>query len=161
MILGWGKPKIYIKDLDDESSKWIELPTPAEGTTQLTTTKGDKKEAKVEGGENEDVKYNRNTYALACNIRQAKGRKKPIGEDDGIITHNYQVALQPEDPTTEGFMIDKASVSIEDTWTADEGGAWVYTFDALKPETGKQLKWGLVKVTGSGDSLAIEFTETK
>lgn len=56
-VIGWGKPRIFIKDLDASSPKWEELPTPVEDSTQLTTTKGDKQEAKIEGGENEDVKY--------------------------------------------------------------------------------------------------------
>lgn len=158
MILSWGKPRIFIKDLDVADAKWQEVPTPVEDSTQLSTTKGDKKEAKVEGGENEDVKYNKNTYALVFNIRQAKNRKKPISDSDGIIMHNYAVALQPEDPTIEGFVIDKSAVSIEDTWTSADGGVWIYTFDALKADKGDQVKWGTVAVTGSGESLVVDFT---
>ena len=67
-VIGWGKPRVFIKDLDASAPKWEELPTPVEDSTQLTTTKGDKQEAKIEGGENEDVKYGKNTYALALNI---------------------------------------------------------------------------------------------
>ena len=52
-VIGWGKPRIFVKDLDDQSAKWIELPTPVEDSTQLSTEKGDKQEAKIEGGENE------------------------------------------------------------------------------------------------------------
>lgn len=158
MILSWGKPRIFIKDLDTEGAKWEEVPTPVEDSTQLSTTKGDKKEAKVEGGENEDVKYKKNTYALVFNIRQAKNRKKIISDSDGVINNNYSVALQPEDPSIEGFVIDKAAVSVEDTWTAADGGVWVYTFDALKADKGDQVKWGVVAVTGTGDSLNVTFT---
>lgn len=49
-VIGWGKPRIFVKDLDTVSPSWEELPTPVEDSTQLTTTKGDKKEAKIEGG---------------------------------------------------------------------------------------------------------------
>lgn len=94
-VIGWGKPRIFVKDLDASSPKWEELPTPVENSTQLTTTKGDKQEAKIEGGENEDVKYGKNTYALVLNIRAAKGRKRPISDSDGVVTHNYAIALQP------------------------------------------------------------------
>ena len=160
MILSWGKPRIFVKDLNTEGAKYIELPTPVLDSTQLTTTKGDKKEAKVEGGENEDVKYSKNTYALVLNIRQAKGRKKPIHDEDGVIMHNYEVILMPEDSSIEGFKIDKSAVSVEDTWTAADGGMWAYTFDALKADKGDQVKWGLVTATGSGDSLDVEFTPT-
>ena len=84
-VIGWGKPRVFIKDLDASAPKWEELPTPVEDSTQLTTTKGDKQEAKIEGGENEDVKYGKNTYALALNIRAAKGRKRPVSDSDGVV----------------------------------------------------------------------------
>ena len=87
-VIGWGKPRVFIKDLDASAPKWEELPTPVEDSTQLTTTKGDKQEAKIEGGENEDVKYGKNTYALALNIRAAKGRKRPVSDSkDGSEEH--------------------------------------------------------------------------
>ena len=151
--IGWGKPRVFVKDADDTGAKWIELPTAVEGTTSLATTKGDKVEAKIEGGENEDVRFNRNTYALTLEIRAAKGRNKPIQENDGIIDHNYEVYLQPEDPEVSGFHIPTARVSVEDTWSAENGGTWIYTFDALRSGDAKQLEWGVVTVTGSGDNI--------
>ena len=159
-VLSWGKPRLFIKKTDETGAKWMELPTPVEDSTQLSTTKGDKKEAKVEGGENEDVKFGKNTYALAFNLRQVKGRNRPIVDEDGVITENYAIALQPEDASNEGFMIDKATVSVEDSWTSADGGIWAYTFDALKPGTGKQVKWGTVVAEGTGSSLTVTFTET-
>jgi hypothetical protein len=155
-VLSWGKPRIFIQK--EGETKWKELPTPVEDSTQLATTKGDKKEAKVEGGENEDVKFAKNTYALNLNIRQAKGRVKPIVDADGVINDNYKVVLQPEDPTNEGFCLDKTTVSVEDTWTSADGGIWAYAFDALKPESGDQVKWGEVSVTGTADNLEVTFT---
>lgn len=157
MILSWGKPRIFIKNLDVTTPKWVELPTPVEDSTQLSTTKGDKKEAKVEGGENEDVKYSKNTYALELSIRQAKNRAKPIHDNDGMIKNNFSVALQPEDSDSDGgFLIDKSAVSVEDTWSAADGGLWKYTFDALKPTSGDQVKWGKVTVGTDGE---VTFTE--
>lgn len=156
-VIGWGKPRIFVKDLDTEGASFEELSTPVEDSTSLETTKGDKTEAKVEGGENEDVKYAKNTYALSLTIRAAKGRKKPIADVDGIITHNYEVMLQPEDAEVDGFHIAKSKVSLEDSWSAADGGTWIYTFDALKTEGHKQLEWG--KVTGTTASN-VSFTET-
>lgn len=159
--IGWGKPRIFIKDADDSGADWIELPTAVENTTSLSTTKGDKVEAKIEGGENEDVRYNRNTYALSLEIRAAKGRKRPIPDDDGIVNHNYAVMLQPEDPEVDGFSIPYSRVSIEDGWSSENGGTWIYTFDALKKDLStKQLMWGKVSVTGSGSSLTPSFSES-
>lgn len=147
-VIGWGKPRIFVKDLDASSPKWEELPTPVEDSTQLTTTKGDKQEAKIEGGENEDVKYGKNTYALVLNIRAAKGRKRPINGSDGVVAHYYAVALQPEDPEVPGFCMEKTTVSVEDTFTSADGGVWAYTFDALKYAAEKtQVQWGKIIVT--------------
>ena len=162
-VIGWGKPRIFYKPLS-EGGKWKEFDTPAEGSTSLATTKGDKTEAKVEGGANEDVKYNKNTYALTFNLRAAKGRQRPLEDVDGIITENYAIVLQPEDPTVPGFAMEKTTASVEDTFSAADGGAWAYTFDALVPsdtqmEVVKQVQWGVIKVTGTGDSMAITLDE--
>lgn len=161
-VLGWGKPRIFIAKVEnDVATDWVELPTPVENSTELSTEKGDKQEAKIEGGANEDVRYAKNTYALALNLRAVKGRVRPIEDEDGIILGTYAICVQPEDPEVDGFMIDKSAVSIEDTWSTEEGGIWIYTFDALQPKTGKQLKWGKVVATGEGESLQVQFTESK
>lgn len=153
-VLSWGKPRVFIKDLDATTPTWEEMPTPVEDSTELSTTKGDKQEAKIEGGENEDVRYGKNTYALNLNIRAAKGRKRPISDNDGVVSHNYAVALQPEDPDVQGFCMEKATVSVEDTYTAADGGVWAYTFDALKgAKDKKQVVWGKIIVTESAGSI--------
>lgn len=159
--IGWGKPRIFIKDLDSEpAGTWKEVPTPVENSTQLTPTKGDKQEAKLEGGANEDVRYAKNTYALAYQIRIAKGKTMPFEHDDGIVAHQYAVAVQPEDPLVPGIMIDKSTVSAEDNFTTEEGGSITYTHDALQPETGGQVKWGVIKVTESVGTISnVELTE--
>ena len=152
-MIGWGKPRIFFKELGVKNAQWKEFSTPAEGTTSLATTKGDKTEAKVEGGANEDVKYNKNTYALTFNLRAAKGRIRPIEDEDGIITKNYAIVLQPEDATVPGFAMEASTASVEDSFSSAEGGVWAYTFDALVPtQTGfddakKQVQWGVVDVT--------------
>lgn len=154
-VIGWGKPRVFIKDLDASAPKWEELPTPVEDSTQLTTTKGDKQEAKIEGGENEDVKYGKNTYALALNIRAAKGRKRPVSDREGVVAHNYAVVVQPEDTEVQGFCMEKTTVSVEDTFTSADGGVWAYTFDALKAAADKkQIQWGKIIVTESGGNIS-------
>ena len=152
-VIGWGKPRIFYKKVNDKSAKWAEFATPSEGSTQLSTTKGDKTEAKLEGGANEAVKYGRNTYALTFNIRAAAGRTRPLSDDDGIITDEYAIVLQPEDANAPGFAIEASTASVEDSFTSADGGVWIYTFDAVVPEqTGfaeskKQVQWGVVDVT--------------
>lgn len=159
-VISWGRPDIYIKDLDATSAKWIKVPTPADGTTELSTEKGDKTEAKFEGGEIEDVRYAKNTYSLAYQIRLAKAKTMPFDSKDGVVSHNYAVVLIPEDPTCPGLVIDKSNVSSEDTYSSSDGILVTYTHDALKPEkdalTGTafsasdaktQVRYGVLTVT--------------
>ena len=156
-MIGWGKPRIFYKELGNKTAVWKEFATPVEGSTSLATTKGDKTEAKIEGGANEDVKHGNNTYALSFNIRAAKDRSRPIEDFDGVISSNYAIALQPEDPKVQGFVIEAATASVEDSFSSADGGVWAYTFDALVPtqtafsDSKKQVQWGVVDVT-TGDS---------
>lgn len=153
-VIGWGKPRIFFKDLDATNSEWQEMPTPEENTTELSTEKGDKQEAKIEGGENEDVRYNKNTYALACTVRAAKGRVCPIENTDGVNSHNFAVAVQPEDPAVQGMAFLKSRASVEDTFTTEEGGKWNITFDAIKHSADmKQIYWGVIEATESGGKI--------
>lgn len=158
-IISWGKPRIWIKNLSSAENPWQELPTPIEGSTSLNTTKGDKVEAKIEGGENEGVRYSKNTYTLALNIRNVAGRKPPMTDNDGLIPDPYAVMLQPENPVAPGFLIDNSTASVEDTFTAADGAAWNYSYDALKPDDGSnQIKWGTVAVGSDGTPV---FTPAK
>lgn len=145
MEIAWGKPKIWVAPLvSGTPGEWEELPTPAEGTTTLTPTKGDKKEAKIEGGENEAVKYNRNTYLLEFSIRLGKGREKPFDDVDGVISGEYAIMVQPEDPTVEGIKIDKCVMSLEDSYSVEEGIMLKYAADVLKPTSGNQVKYEVI-----------------
>lgn len=141
-VLSWGKPKIEIALLDESGTpgQWKEIDVPKEDSSQLTTEKGDKKEATEEGGGTVDAKYNKSKYSFVCQLYQKKGKTKPIDDDDGVVLENYAVRITPEDPTTEGWIMDKTNVSVVDTWTAADGKLWEYTFEGLVPETGKILK---------------------
>lgn len=142
--LSWGKPSIEFGKCGADGAApttWDKLAfDPVENSTKLTPTKGEKKEAKVEGGENEAVKYGKNTYVFEFEVRGAKGRTKPIPDSDGVVEGEYAVRLTPEDPTVEGILIDKSTVSVEETFDTAEGKKWKYTFDVLKPTTGNQVK---------------------
>ena len=157
-IIGWGRCAIYVKDLDASEQKWEKQATPVENSTQLTPTKGSKQEAKIEGGENEDVRYGTNNYALAYQIRKAKGRKPVIEHVDGVVAHNYAVVVIPEDPEVpSGLYIASSAVSVEDSFSTQEGGADLFTHDALKPSDGSRLvKWGVFTVTDNGGTITIK-----
>ena len=142
--LSWGKPTIEFGKCGADGAApttWTKLSyDPVENSTKLTPTKGEKKEAKVEGGENEAVKYAKNTYVFEFEVRAAKGRTKPIVDSDGVVDGEYAVRLTPEDPTVEGILIDRATASVEETFDTAEGKKWKYTFDVLKPVSGNQVK---------------------
>lgn len=148
--VNWGKPTIKYKDLDATEPKWLEMPTPVEDSTELSTTAGEAMEAPIEGGELEDKKYKDSTYELVMNIRKTKGRAMPIETHNGITDHHFALALQPEDPTCQGMLIENAAVSCEDTYTAAEGAMWNYKFEPLKPETGDLIKWGTITFDTQG-----------
>lgn len=142
--IGWGKCTIFFGAWSEDgktppASLTKMDATPAQDSTVLSVTKGSKTEAKVEGGANEDVKYDVNNYTLTFRIRAAKNRQKPIADINGIVKANYAVAVQPEDENVDGFEMNCARVSVADGFSTSEGGYWEYTFDALIPE-GKDPK---------------------
>lgn len=142
--LSWGKPKLEIVKLEQStdlsSASWTEIATPVENTTKLNTEKGEKKEAKIEGGEVIDVKVGKSKYSLEFELYAQKGKEKPIADEDGVILDHYAIRLTPEDKTNKGLMIKKAAVSVETTWDSEIGEKWKYTFEALKPAEGKMVE---------------------
>ncbi|MBD3591490.1 hypothetical protein [Bacteroides sp. GM023] len=142
--LSWGKPTIEFGKCGANGAApttWTKLAyDPVESSTKLTPTKGEKKEAKVEGGENEAVKYARNTYAFEFEVRAAKDRVKPIADADGVVEGEYAFRLTPEDATCEGILIERSVVSLEESYDTAEGKKWKYTVDVLKPASGNQVK---------------------
>jgi hypothetical protein len=138
ITIGWGKPQIEVKKAGDTA--YTAFATPVEDSTQLETTQGDKLEAKVEGGENEAVRYKANTYQLTFQVRQAPERTDPIVDVDGVVTDEYAVTVTPEDPQAIGCVIDRAAVNVKTTFTAATGLVKTYTFDVLKPASGSQVK---------------------
>lgn len=166
--LSWGKPTIKIGKIQangDAPSSWIEIPTPVENSTKLTPTKGSKVEAKLEGGDNEAVRYGKNTFQFEFEIRAAKGRKKPVEDNDGVIEGEYSLKLQPENPAVEGVVIERGTLSMEPTFDTENGTKWKYTLDVLKPKSGNSVKFevvdfsnaGSLKVVISGDGGAGEW----
>lgn len=161
MDLSWGKPTIKIGKLGangEAPTTLIDIPTPVENSTKLTPTKGAKKEAKIEGGENEAVKYAANSYTLEFEIRIGEGRNEPIEHIDGVITGEYALKLQPENKTLKGLVIDRGTLSAEDTWDAENGDKIKYTMDVLKPNEGKQVKREVVNFSGAG-SLKVVISD--
>lgn len=159
--LSWGKPKIFIKKLGDNTAVWKLLATPVEDSTNLSTTQGDKIEAKIEGGSNEAVKYKKNTYQFLYNIRKAQGRNQPMPNNDGVVKSEYSVLMQPEDVNTDGIYIERTSANIQDTFTTAEGAIWAVTHDALEPANGNTVKWGKVTTAVANETKTVKFEENE
>lgn len=157
-IISWGKPKIEIvkwgaSDTSCPETGWDTVYNPKEDTTDLSTTKGDIKEATGEGGERIDVIYKRSKFALSFELYVQKGQTLPIGDDqvdDGVVQGTYGVRLTPEDTTLEGFIMPKCAVTVETLYSAADGKRVRYTFDGLRPATGKTLQPYTASGSGSG-----------
>lgn len=161
--LSWGRCTLFAQKNSDTTNPVIKFPTACDGTTNLTPSKGEKKEAKIEGGGIEAVKYGANTYSGETQIRNGIDETgahtvKPIQDNDGVIEGTYKLWLQPENPEAPGFFIANAVLGCEDAFTGADGATWKYTFDALKPSDGSNtVKWGKVSFKDN----AVTFTETK
>lgn len=142
--LSWGKCSIKI---DNKG-----VPTPVEGSTELTVTKGDKTEAKIEGGEVEAVRYQASTYQLTFKVRKAPGRVFPVTAVNGLVAGEHTLSLVPEDSTAVGFNLARSVISVDDTFTAAEGAMWEVTVDALAPidGSGSTVEW--TNVAGQSDT---------
>lgn len=151
MIISWGKPDIVVTAIADTGAVTVgTIPTPVEDSTELSTEKGDKKEATVEGGGNEAVKYSKSKYSLKFQIRQGKDRSMPIEGTDGVVPGEYGVKLTPEEVGAPGFAIARAVCSYEDSYTAADGLMRTYTFDSLEPADGSpQITFGNTKAAAS------------
>lgn len=138
----WGKAPSAIakKKADGTYDAFKRLPECVENALNLTTTKGEKKEAKVEGGGVEAVKYGHNTYALSMSFRRGTVNGVPVSfpfeedEVDGVVAGIYALRVQPEDKTSGGLSVKEVVISTEDTYTAADGAIKVVTFDFIKPE---------------------------
>lgn len=140
--LMWGKALSAIAKKKDDGSyeAFNRLPECVENALQLNTTKGERKEAKVEGGSLEAVKYNHNTYGLAMQFRRGVVNGKQVtfpfekDELDGVVEGIYALRVQPEDKTSGGLSVMDCVISTEDTYTAADGAIKVVNFDFIKPE---------------------------
>ena len=140
--LSWGKPKVEFAPYVplENPTVWSELPDIKQDTAKLTTTKGSKLEALNEGGELIDSKTLKNKFNFECDIFVQKGMTRPFTDVDGQITGFWALRLTPEDNEMQGWIIDRTSVSCEESWTSKEGTLLKYIFEALDPWDGNILK---------------------
>lgn len=139
-ILSWQKCHIYVQKQGE--TNWRKLEASAEGSTKINVSKGDKKEAKIEGGEVEAVIYSSNKYALETEIRIGATTDPDLGFGfkDGICDDRYAVRVVPANTKAKAVQFDSTVVSSEESYSSEEGIKLKLTFDALKPTTGNILK---------------------
>ncbi len=133
-VIAWGKPTIYVRNLDSDTNNWKKLDTPKEDTTQVTPTKGDTLTATEEGGGTVDRKTKKSTYELSYQLFIKKGIAQPFQTIDGIVEGDYAVAIQPEDPELPGVYMGKTSLGCEEAYTTADGALITYTHSGLIPE---------------------------
>ena len=160
MVLSWGKPDLYVRLLGNNAAVWRKLSTPKEDSTQLTTSEGDKNEAKAEGGSLVDVKYKKSSFELAADFFIRKGEKKQFGEKDGLVAGNYEIYVVPaEDEEAYGMYMPKVAVSVTTNYTAADGFTQNIKFSAIEKDNNtEQMQLGVVEVVKTGNDVSFNFT---
>lgn len=142
-VIGWGKPTIAIGQRGASNaapSRWSVIDYVKENTTSLNVTKGEKKEARIEGGEAEAVKYGANSYEFSFEVRDAVGRPLPFTAVNGIVSGEWAVVMQPEDATATGLQMDNCVLSVEESFSSEDGLVYKITASVLKPASGDIVK---------------------
>lgn len=143
-ILAWGKGLLETTPCVDgapaESPKWTAIDIPKEGTLKLTPTAGQETTATEEGGDIVDSRTGKTTYQLEFELFVKKGVARPFTDNDGVITGEHAWRYTPEDETTEGFLIERSSVRVEESFETAQGKMLKYVARCLKPKTGKTVK---------------------
>lgn len=141
-VLSWGKPRIQkcasVAGIPD--GNWVDLDTPKQDTTKLTTTAGQEVTANEEGGDVVDVRAGKNTYSLEFDQFVKKGVARDFDDEDGLVAGEFAIRLIPEDEATEGLLIERATIRVEENYSATEGKIRHVVVKAIKPAAGKTLK---------------------
>lgn len=137
--LSWGEIDGYYAKIENGAEgAWHKLPNIVDDTLTINTEKGDKMEAQIEGGSNEYVQYKKSTFSVEWEHRYALEddglRQKPIQDVDGVVDGTYAFKFIPKAAGTAGFYVKRAAVSVEDTYSSEDGIKWKYTADVLAPE---------------------------
>lgn len=133
-VTAWGKCSIFAQKVGATKNEWDKLPTPKEGTTNVTPTKGDTMTQTEEGGGTVDRKTKKSTYEAAYQLFIKKNQSQPFKTIDGIVEGNYRFAIQPEDPEVPGAYMGNTTIGAEEAFTTEDGALVTYTHSALIPE---------------------------
>lgn len=167
--ISWGKCALlfakhadgasgYQYAIDSIKSKFILADTPANGTTAINITEGEKHEAEIEGGDVEAVKYDADKFELQFDIRRAQGRKLIAVDTNGTIAGTWAFAVQPEDPNAPALLIEAASLKRTPNYSSTDGLTDHYVASCVSPSTGNTVKIGTVSAEASGTANAKTST---
>lgn len=122
-ILSWGRPKIWVAELDDakQPKNWKQILEPEEDTTKLDTQEGEETTAYEEGHVPVDSMRLANTYTFEFVEFTRKGEESTFSDKDGVVSGLWAIKLQPLDPTCKGIDIAMASIAVKDTYSVKEG----------------------------------------
>lgn len=142
-VLSWGKNSIKITPITGTGAS-VSADTTfdkiVEGSTELTTTQGDKTEAKLEGGALEAVRYANNSYELVWQVRAKAGDYKQLTNSDGVVSGEFSLVLTPENDSAPGIKFARCSINVQTSYSSADGIITTYTATALKPESGAQCE---------------------
>lgn len=155
-ILSWGKPTIEFCPSvgGNPDGSWKKTATPKEDTTKLSQNPGEEKTATEEGGEVVDSRVGKSAFTFEFDHFVKKGEEPFVEDEDGVIAGEFAFRLTPEDEGGKGFLIERATLRCEQTYSSAEGILLHYVAKALKPATGKIIKpYQKNAITLSGDKL--------
>lgn len=175
-VISWGKITIYHRAYKSgaytSSDQYAKLSIPVEGSTNLTITQGESKEAKQEGGENVDKKTAANSYELVFRlfVKKTDLSAYPAGLEavNGVVAGEHDFKVIPDDPDCYGIHIARSTVTCVENFTSDEGITLEYHVSALidestasgHPNNGRLVDIAKQSVSSSGIALsenALEF----
>jgi len=141
--LSWGAIRgYYAPVVNGIEGSWQKLPNIVEGTLTINTEKGDKRTAPIEGGGNEFIAYKKSTFSVEWEHRDALEdgglRNKPVQDIDGLTEGVYALKFIPETEGVRGIYIKRAVLTVEDSYSSEDGIKWKYTADVLAPENIKE-----------------------
>ncbi len=143
-ILSWGKGLLETTastdGAPDKAATWTAIDTPKTDTLKLTATAGSETTAQEEGGDVVDSRIGKTTYQLEWDNFVKKGVERPFEDNDGIIAGEHAFRYTPEDESNEGFLIERASIHAEESYSTADGKLIHYVAKCLKPKTGKTVK---------------------
>lgn len=144
--LSWGKMTLEFAESaggepkGGQSAVWKKIDTPKNGTTKIETTAGNVTEALEEGGGVVDSRTEQNKYQLEFDLFVKKDVEPPFTDVDGVIPGEFAFRLTPEDDSTKGYLIHRAQVSVQESYTSADGGLLHYVVKVLKPKEGTFIR---------------------